>query len=158
MAGPTDYRGFSLGIGARLPRARQRPRLWACIYRLAQGDGYPRPANHPRLTMAKRYCETADWHIAPGVLGSNCNLWRGAFASGPFCLCDILQSRTPTHGIAKRCAVGTSCSTSRQHCRYARSGRPTSSICADMIFGKDRTADFVQFSPATKTATETASQ
>jgi hypothetical protein len=28
--------------------------------------------------------------------------------------------------------------TGRQHCRYSRSGRATSSICPDVIFGKDK--------------------
>jgi hypothetical protein len=66
------------------------------------------------------------------------DLWRGEFAADTFRPCARLQSNTPAPGITKRCAIAASCPTRRQHCRYARSRRAASSICPDMIFGKDR--------------------
>src|SRR5262249_6970598 len=57
----------------------------------------------------------------------------------------ILQSTTPTPGLTKRCTISASCPTGRQHCRYTRPRRAASSICPDMIFGKDRHCPARQF-------------
>ena len=45
VAGPSNYRGVSLGLGASLPGARQRPCLRTFLYLPSQGHGYPRPAD-----------------------------------------------------------------------------------------------------------------
>jgi hypothetical protein len=63
---------------------------------------------------------------------------RGAPTTDPFRLCGLLQSRTPAHGITERCAIAASRRTVWYYCRHSRSGRITSSICPDMIFGKER--------------------
>ena len=85
------------------------PGLWASFHRAGQSHGYPRPANHSSVTMAKWHSGTFDRYVAPRVLGSNRDLWRGTFAADPFYLCGILQSSTPAHGITKGCAIAASC-------------------------------------------------
>ena len=102
------------------------------------GDGHPRPADHPSVTLAEWHCRTPDRYLASRVLGSTGDFWRGAPTTDPFRLCDLLQSDSSAFGFTQRRAIETSRPTVWQHCRNSRSGRVTSSIRSDMIFGKDK--------------------
>src|SRR6476660_6323593 len=138
MAGSTDHRSFSLGIGADLSGARQRPCLWACLYVPSQADGYPRPADLSWIAVAKWDCGTSDRHAAPRVPGPNGHLRRGAPEANSFRLCGVLQSDAHTLGIMERCATGSNRPTDWERCRHSSLGRATSPIRPDIIFGKDR--------------------
>jgi len=50
----------------------------------------------------------------------------------------VLQSGANALGITERCAIASSSPTIRNHYRCARSVGAASSLCADIIFGKDR--------------------
>src|SRR5262249_56335360 len=45
--------------------------------------------NHSSVTLAKWHSGTFDRYVVSRVLGSNRDLWRGAFAADPFCLCGL---------------------------------------------------------------------
>ena len=49
----------------------------------------------------------------------------------------VLQSGPHALGITERCALASSSSAVRRHCRHSDLGRTASSIRPDMIFGKD---------------------
>jgi hypothetical protein len=53
VAGPADYRGVSLDLGASLPSSRQRPRLWTCLHVSGAGDRHPRSTNLSWVAMAE---------------------------------------------------------------------------------------------------------
>jgi PhzF family phenazine biosynthesis protein len=63
---------------------------------------------------------------------------RQAPTPDSFRLCSVLQSSPYALGITERCAVTSSRPIVWRHRSHSDPGRATSSICPDMIFGKDR--------------------
>src|SRR6476660_4451224 len=83
-AGSADHRGISLDLGASLPGARQRPRLWTRLHVSGEGDGYPRSTDLSWVAVAEWLCRTSDRRTAPRVPGSSGNLGREAPAANYF--------------------------------------------------------------------------
>ena len=78
VAGPTNHRGFPLGLGADLS-VRDNDRAYGQVFqRRVMSDGYPRQANFPELTLAKWYSERSDRHLASRVPRPNADFWRSA--------------------------------------------------------------------------------
>jgi hypothetical protein len=71
------------------------------------------------------------------VPGPDADLRRTAPAANSFCLCSVLQSGAHALGVTERCAPASSSPTVGCHYRHPNLGRTASSICSDMIFGKD---------------------
>src|SRR6478735_4242540 len=122
VAGSADHRGIPLDLGASLPGARQRPRLWTRLHVSGEGDGYPRSTDLSWVAVAEWLCRTSDRHTAPRVLGSNTHLRRGAPAASSFRLCGVLQSSTHPLGIRERCAFASSGPTIWRHCHHLHPG------------------------------------
>jgi hypothetical protein len=60
MGRPPSYRGLRLGISAKLPHSRPRPRLWRCIYSADSRDGHSRQTNSAAIALAERTRRTTD--------------------------------------------------------------------------------------------------
>ena len=133
-----NHRGFPVGISADLPGARQRPCLWARLPAPGQSHGYPRQANFPRLTLAKWDCGTSHRHLAPRASRPNAGFWRNAPTANSLRLCGVLQSGPHPYGVTEGCPFTSSCPAKRDHYRHTRSVGSSSSVRADMIFGRDR--------------------
>ena len=138
VAGSADHRGIPLDLGASLPGARQRPRLWTRLHVSGEGDGYPRSTDLSWVAVAEWLCRTSDRHTAPRVPESNTHLRRGAPAASSFRLCGVLQSSAHPLGIRERCAFASSGPTIWRHCHHSHPGWTAPPIRPDMIFGKDR--------------------
>ena len=139
----TNHRGFPVGISADLPGARQRPCLWTGLPAPGQGHGYPRQANFPELTLAKWDCGASDRHRAPRVPRPNASFWRSPPPAHSLRLCDVLQSSAHAHSVTEGCSFTSGDPAKRNHYRHARSVGSSSSVWADMNFGKDRQSIWV---------------
>src|SRR5262245_36767167 len=101
-------------------------------------DGATRLPDRTALALAKPICGTLDRDASPRVLGSCLDLGRPAFAPNSDVICALLQRNPHAPGISQGRAATTCCPTMRKDRHNANSVRIASSLCPDMIFGRDR--------------------
>ena len=110
-----DHRGFSLGWSSALhgpgSRSNLRYRCHTPIARLR----HPGQTDCTSLTLAERFCRTADRIHPARVFGPHHCLWRGTSAPDSEILCRLLQRRKNASVLEQGCADISSDSADRCH-------------------------------------------
>src|SRR5713101_2044418 len=129
-----DHRGFSLGWSSALhgpgSRSNLRYRRHTPIARLR----HPGQTDCTSLTLAERFCRTADRIHPARVFGPHHCLWRGTSAPDSEILCRLLQLRQNASFIEQGCADVSSDSTDRNHSFTPNPRRASPSLRPDLSF------------------------
>ena len=118
---------------------RDNDRAYGLVFRRrARVMGIRDRPNFPEFALAKWDCGTSHRHLAARVPRPNAGFWRNAPTANSLRLCGVLQSGPHPYGVTEGRPFTSGRPAKRDHYRHTRSVGSSSSVRADMIFGKDR--------------------